>query len=114
MRLVRVLENLVDNAIKYSREGDTIDLRARAAGADQVPQEVADHGDGIPESEHVMMFERFHRSTHSDRKIKGSGLGLAVCRDYVQAHSGQIWVESGAGTGATFVVELPPGPAGSS
>ncbi|MBI4865610.1 MAG: hybrid sensor histidine kinase/response regulator [Candidatus Wallbacteria bacterium] len=110
MKLVRVLDNLVGNAIKYSRESDTIQVKACAAEAGQVRLEVSDHGDGIPETEHVRIFERFHRSTHSDRKIKGSGLGLAICRDYVQAHGGQIWVESRTGTGATFVVLLPPVP----
>ncbi|MBI3890976.1 MAG: response regulator [Candidatus Wallbacteria bacterium] len=106
LKLVRVLDNLLGNAIKYSSEDDTLAIRVEPA-ADEVRVEVVDHGPGIPRDDQGLIFERFRRASHVDRTVRGSGLGLAICRDYVTAHGGRIWVESIRGDGSRFAIAIP-------
>jgi signal transduction histidine kinase len=109
MGIYQVLDNLVTNALKFTPEQGEIVLKAaRAASGDQVHISVSDTGIGIPEEEHEKIFERFYQVDGSARrKYKGVGLGLAVCKDIVEAHGGKIWVESSSGKGTTFTFSLP-------
>jgi signal transduction histidine kinase len=111
-RLQRVLRNLVDNALRYTPPGGQIELSA-AEVSDAVELGVSDSGPGIPESEWQHVFERFYRGERSRARteqpaprLEGSGLGLAIARGLVEAHHGQIWVETSALGGAAFRVRL--------
>jgi len=107
-KLRQALGNLVDNAIKYSPSGGTITLGGRVE-RNSVVVFVRDQGIGIAQDEHDRVFERFHRvDTRLSRTTQGVGLGLYICRVIVEAHGGQIWVESdGTGVGSTFYIRLP-------
>jgi two-component system phosphate regulon sensor histidine kinase PhoR len=105
--LRQVLDNLVDNAIKYTPNGGRITVRW-AATSDSVSFEVADTGVGIPESDLPRIFERFYRVDKArSRAVGGTGLGLAIVKHLVQAMKGHVKVESKFGKGTTFRVELP-------
>lgn len=114
-RIREVIDNLLDNAVKYSPLGGEITVEvAPVAGDDGRPVTVRlavrDHGIGIPAEHHALIFERFHRVDSSlTRSIGGTGLGLAICRKIVEAHGGEITVESAPGEGSTFLVTLPIG-----
>ncbi len=101
----RVLINLLENAIKYTRSGGRITISARRQEK-HVLISVADTGPGIPASEQQRIFEKFSRVQEEGRP-KGLGLGLAFCRLAVEAHGGKIWVESSEGQGSTFHFTLP-------
>ena len=105
-KLVRqILRNLLANAIKYSPEGEGVEIDVtRHDGA--VRFRVADNGIGIPGEDLAHLFEPFHRAGNVG-KIPGHGLGLPITRGAVKAHGGTIAVESEVGRGTTFVVELP-------
>ena len=107
-KLRQALGNLVDNAIKYSPGGGGIVLSGRVEGG-QVVVSVRDDGIGIPREEHQRVFDRFHRvDTSLSRSTEGVGLGLYITKTIVDAHGGDIWVESGgAGSGSTFSIRLP-------
>lgn len=110
-RLRQVVNNLLDNAIKYTRAGGAVTVSL--AGADargQVRLAVRDTGVGISEEYLPYVFDRFFRGDRSrdrDRRTRGLGLGLAICQSIVAAHSGQIEVESAVERGTTFTVVLP-------
>ncbi len=101
----RVLINLLENAIKYTRSGGRITISARAHEG-QVLISVSDTGPGIPTSEQQHIFDKFSRVQEAGRP-KGLGLGLAFCRLAVEAHNGRIWVESQEGQGSVFHFTLP-------
>jgi two-component system, NtrC family, sensor histidine kinase KinB len=103
--LRRVLINLLENAIKFSKAGTKIEVGAKKDGA-SVQFWVRDSGPGIPASEHGHIFEKFARLKGKDRP-GGLGIGLAFCRIAVQAHGGAIWVESAEGEGSKFIFTLP-------
>jgi heavy metal sensor kinase len=103
-QLIRLLVNLLDNAIKYTERGSITVSAQRAEGAALI--EIADTGIGIP-SEHLPhIFERFYR-VESARSSGGTGLGLAIARQVVQAHGGRLEVRSKPGAGTMFTVHLP-------
>lgn len=106
-RMTRALGNLVSNALRYTPEGGLITLTAQATPA-QVQLVVADTGAGI-DSEHLPnIFERFYRADQSrTQETGGSGLGLAIVKSIVEAHAGQISVDSAPGQGAAFTIALP-------
>lgn len=116
-RLVQVLANLVDNAIKYTPEGGQITVAAHripvaksgtAAQQDGIELSVADTGIGIPEQDRPRVFERFYRVDKArSRELGGTGLGLAIVKHIVEGHGGQVWVERNLPTGSRFVVRLP-------
>lgn len=114
-RLVQVLANLLDNAIKYTPEGGQITVAARRispsraeAPRTSIELTVTDTGIGIPEQDRPRVFERFYRVDKArSRELGGTGLGLAIVRHIVEGHGGQVWVEGNMPTGSRFVVRLP-------
>jgi heavy metal sensor kinase len=100
--------NLIHNAIKYTPSGGTVQLRVRRAHDNRLAIEVQDSGPGIAVEHHELVFERFYR-TDAGRSTNagGAGLGLAIARWAVQAHGGEIELESDAGRGALFRILLP-------
>jgi two-component system, OmpR family, phosphate regulon sensor histidine kinase PhoR len=105
--LRQVLDNLVDNAIKYTRNGGTITVRWSCAG-EHVGFEVEDTGAGIGDRDLPRIFERFYRVDKArSREVGGTGLGLAIVKHLVQAMNGTIRVASRPGKGTTFKVALP-------
>ena len=104
-RLRQVLQNLLDNAVKYSSAGGEVRVRTYASnGALRV--DVSDDGPGIPYEDQRLIFEKFGRSSGSESK-PGTGLGLFIARSIVEAHGGTLDVESSPARGATFVLKLP-------
>lgn len=106
-RITQVLVNLLSNAIKFSPDGSIVELQAQASDG-IATLSVADHGRGIPKEQLSTVFERFKQVQASDSaNRKGSGLGLSICKAIVEQHGGKIAVESEAGVGSRFYVELP-------
>ena len=108
-RLAQVVGNLLSNAIKYSPEGGTVQLAAERSGSG-VRVIVRDEGLGIPEDQQERIFTKFFRGDAGATGITGTGLGLAVSREIVEAHGGTIGFDSDPSTGSTFWVELPEEP----
>ena len=115
-RLLQVLSNLLDNAVKYTPGKGTITVAAHPVldGAEQpamataVELSVSDTGFGIPEWDRPRVFERFYRVDKArSRELGGTGLGLAIVRHIVEGLGGRVWVEANAPTGSRFVVRLP-------
>ncbi len=105
--LTEVLQNLLDNAVRYSQPGGRITVKAVVIGTDVVLS-VSDTGIGIPSSEQERIFERFYRAdTARSRELGGTGLGLAIVKHLVEAHGGRVQLESELGQGSTFSVILP-------
>ena len=105
--LLRLLANLVSNAVKYSRDGGRIDLALRRLG-DEVQVTVADDGLGISEADVAQLFTEFFRSTNPEALQRpGTGLGLAIVARIVERHGGRVDVTSELGRGTTFTVTLP-------
>lgn len=107
-RLRQALANLIDNAIKYGREGGSVEVRGRELGAGQVEVSVRDDGPGIAGEALERVFERFYRADKARaREQGGTGLGLAIVKNVVQAHGGDVRVESTPGRGTEFFIRLP-------
>jgi two-component system, OmpR family, sensor histidine kinase SenX3 len=110
-QLTSALSNLLDNAVKYSDPGGSVEVEAVADG-DQVVISVADHGIGIPTRDIERVFERFYRVDQArSRQTGGTGLGLAIVRHVVANHHGSVEVESRLGEGSRFILHLPSVPA---
>jgi signal transduction histidine kinase len=106
-KIERVLANLLDNAIKYSPDNETIRLAAAVDG-ERIIVSVTDAGPGIPPEERERIFERFAQVAGQKAARRGFGLGLTFCRLAVEGHDGQIWVEPGpGGRGSRFIFTLP-------
>ena len=109
-QLVSALFNLLDNAIKYSAPGSTVEIGAETDGTD-VHLSVSDHGVGIPRRDLERVFERFYRVDRArSRDTGGTGLGLAIVRHVASNHGGDVTVDSREGEGTTFTLVLPAGP----
>jgi|CXWL01.1.fsa_nt_gi signal transduction histidine kinase len=106
--LVRVCQNLIDNAIKYVQEGGRLEINASADAADSMIISFKDNGPGIPTEALPLLFDRFYQ-VEAQRKgeIRGTGLGLAFCREALRAMGGEIDVESTLGKGSEFRIRLP-------
>ena len=105
VRLRQVLDNVVGNAIKYSRDEGEVSIFMRAEES-QVIVQVTDNGPGIPAKDQAHIFDKFYRGSNISSHA-GSGLGLAIVKSIVEAHQGRMWVESTVGKGSTFFVVLP-------
>jgi two-component system, OmpR family, phosphate regulon sensor histidine kinase PhoR len=105
IQFIQILQNLTDNALKFSPPGSLIRLEGETQGQ-WARFRVVDQGDGIPKQELNRVFERFHR-VDSHRSIPGSGLGLSIAKHIVEAHGGSIGVESVIGKGSSFYFTLP-------
>lgn len=107
-RVLTILRNLLDNAVKYSPDGPEllVRLQPKARG---VLLEVSDRGIGLPPAAADRIFDAFSRASNAEeRQITGMGLGLYICRNIVEQHHGRIWARSeGEGTGTTMCVWLP-------
>jgi len=106
VRIAQVFDNLFTNAIKYA-PGSAIDVVLRQTKEKAVVQ-FKDHGPGIPKESLPLIFERFYRAR--SEKATGTGLGLFICKQIIDAHRGKIWAESTLGQGTTFFIELPMNP----
>jgi two-component system phosphate regulon sensor histidine kinase PhoR len=115
-RLIQILSNLLDNAVKYTPENGTITVAVHPVSDDAeqpatvtaVELSVTDTGIGIPEIERPRVFERFYRVDKArSRELGGTGLGLAIVKHIVEGLGGRVWVEANAPTGSRFVVRLP-------
>jgi signal transduction histidine kinase len=109
-RLQRVLRNLLDNALRHTPAGGTIQVQAASEGG-QVQVSVSDSGPGVAEADLERIFDRFYRGELSRRRDEGSaagaGLGLAIARGLVQAHRGRIWAEPSPLGGVSVQIRLP-------
>ena len=103
--IVHVLNNLLDNALKYSPENSPLTISARHL-QDEVQICVQDEGIGIPPDELERVFDKFYRVQRSSQ-VAGTGLGLAICRGIVEAHGGRIWAENNSGGGTAICFSLP-------
>jgi two-component system sensor histidine kinase KdpD len=113
VRIEQVLRNLLDNAIKYSPPSGRIDVTASEVPAEpcnEVVIAVTDEGPGIAPEYQERIFERFFRVEPEGQSVSGAGLGLAICRRFVELHHGRIEVASTMGRGATFRFTLPVEP----
>ena len=106
-KLQQVVYNLMENAVKYTQEGGTVDVTLQRIGRDAV-MTVKDNGPGIPAEHLPHIFDRFYRVDKArSREAGGTGLGLAIVHQLVMLHGGEIHVESEEGKGTSFIVELP-------
>ena len=121
--LTQLVQNLVDNAIKYGRANTPVRVTV-AAAAGELPVKIAgpavsvavsDQGEGIPEEHIPRLTERFYRvDTGRSRELGGTGLGLAIVKHVLNRHRGAMHVESEIGRGSTFTIYLPAAPAANS
>jgi GAF domain-containing protein len=105
-KVKQVLLNLLSNALKFTPEGGRVDVSARVHdGAAEIA--VADTGVGIAPEDQDAVFEEFRQVGAADKKVEGTGLGLALSRKFIELHGGRIWVKSEVGKGSTFSFTLP-------
>ncbi len=105
-RIIQALINLIDNAIKYTPELGEVKVILKSRKKD-VLVEVKDTGVGIPPHERERIFERFYRSKAYHKRTQGRGIGLSIVKNIIEAHGGEIWVESELGKGSSFFFTLP-------
>ena len=106
-RIIQVIDNIMNNAIKYSPDGGTVTVRLIETH-NHVILSVSDQGMGIPRKDLAKIFDRFYRVDKARaRQQGGTGLGLAISRDVLKAHGGSIWAESRENYGSTFFISLP-------
>jgi signal transduction histidine kinase len=105
-KVKQVLLNLLSNALKFTPEGGRIELRA-AMNDGMVEISVTDTGVGIAPEDQEAVFEEFRQVGPADKKVEGTGLGLALSRKFIELHGGRIWVQSQVGHGSTFTFTLP-------
>jgi len=107
-RLRQIFQNIIDNAVKYSRPPGTLDITFTHLGEGMVEVQLKDNGIGIPEAESSKMFGRFYRASNTSRvSSAGSGLGLYIVKSFIELMHGTIRFESIEGEGTTFFITLP-------
>ncbi|HEY6203746.1 MAG TPA: HAMP domain-containing sensor histidine kinase [Candidatus Limnocylindria bacterium] len=104
-RIGRILDNLLDNAAKYSQAGTPIDVSVRVVGTGAQIR-VEDHGVGIPADAQERLFTPYFRSSRT-REVPGTGLGLHISRRIAEEHGGRLWLETSTEAGSTFCLALP-------
>ena len=105
-RLRQVLTNLIENAVKYSAEGDAVEVSAQRDDR-YVRIAVSDRGPGIPDDQQQLIFQKFGRAEVEGGSKPGTGLGLFIARSIAEAHGGTLTVQSRRDGGATFTLSLP-------
>jgi len=105
-KIRQVVLNLLSNAIKFTPEGGRIDVAAVQRDA-SVEVSVSDTGVGIASEDQEAVFEEFRQVGTSERKAEGTGLGLTLCRKFIELHGGRIWAKSQVGVGSTFTFTIP-------
>jgi two-component system sensor histidine kinase KdpD len=100
------VQQLLDNAAKYSPPQSPLEVSVQQQDGKAVIT-VADHGSGVPQPERTRIFDKFYRGRGARERIPGTGMGLAIAREIVKAHGGEIWVDSHSGQGAEFSFTLP-------
>jgi two-component system phosphate regulon sensor histidine kinase PhoR len=109
-QLTQVFQNLIDNALKYGREGSAVEVTVAPSGEGEISVTVADHGEGIPPEHLPRLTERFYRvDAARSRQLGGTGLGLAIVKHIVNRHRGHLSVDSTIGEGSRFTVTIPSG-----
>ncbi|GKQ43336.1 PAS domain-containing sensor histidine kinase [Companilactobacillus sp. RD055328] len=106
-KMTQVIDNIVNNAIKYSPDGGVITCRLLETNK-HVIISINDQGLGIPRNDQIKIFDRFYRVDKArSRKQGGTGLGLSISKEVVEEHKGKVWVNSSEGKGSTFYISLP-------
>ena len=108
-QLERVVRNLIDNAIKYTKQGQisvSLDKNSNNASRQHAVLKVTDTGIGLSKEQINKLFERFYRADPS-HNIPGTGLGLSIAQEITKKHNGEIKIESALGQGSTFIIKLP-------
>jgi two-component system phosphate regulon sensor histidine kinase PhoR len=109
--LIRVVENLIENALKYGASGKRVDIaigRETTADGDEAVVSVKDYGPGIAPEHLPRLTERFYRVDVTESRAQGgTGLGLALVKHVLQRHRGRLSIDSALGAGATFTIRLP-------
>jgi signal transduction histidine kinase len=105
-KIRQVLLNLLSNAIKFTPEGGRIHVEARSVN-ESIEVSVTDTGVGIAPEDQEAVFEEFRQVGTAEKKVEGTGLGLALSRKFIELHGGKIWVESQVGEGSTFTFTVP-------
>jgi two-component system sensor histidine kinase GlrK len=105
-RILQVLRNLLGNAIKFTSEGGSVKVVARAVDG-KVEVQIQDTGPGIPSENLSRIFEKYQQALPGNHSLKGTGLGLAIAKHIITAHGGHIWAQSKPGSGSTFIFVLP-------
>lgn len=106
--IYEVINNLLDNAIKYSKENSEVEIRSYLTSNGLIETTIQDHGVGIPESAMSNLFDKFYRDYRNRTQVGGTGMGLYLSKAIVTAHGGNIWVRSKEGEGSTFGFTLNP------
>jgi two-component system, OmpR family, phosphate regulon sensor histidine kinase PhoR len=106
VQIRQLLNNIINNAIKYTPEDGTIKIKLETE-KEQLILQVADNGVGIPPVDIPFIFDKFYRASNISPDIGGTGLGLSIVKSIVESHKGRIWVDSTIGSGSTFTVVLP-------
>jgi len=105
-RMMQMLTNLIENGIKFNRDGGSVSIKYTRGDRDRVS--VEDTGEGIPSHHLDRLFERFYRVDRArSRELGGTGLGLAIVKHLARSHGGEVTVSSRLGEGTEFTVELP-------
>ena len=105
-KIRQVVLNLLSNAIKFTPEGGRIEVGAVPKDG-SVEVSVSDTGVGIAPNDQEAVFEEFRQVGTAAKKVEGTGLGLTLCRKFVELHGGRIWVQSELGAGSTFTFTIP-------
>jgi signal transduction histidine kinase len=108
-KIRQVVLNLLSNAIKFTPEGGRIEVMAAPKNG-LIEVSVSDTGVGIAPEDLEAVFEDFRQVGTADKKVEGTGLGLTLCRKFIELHGGKIWVQSEVGMGSTFTFTIPVRP----
>lgn len=104
-RIAQILDNLLNNAVKYSAPGGPIEVSV-AVQVSETRVRIADHGVGVPDDEQAMLFTPFYRTSRT-RHLPGTGLGLHISKRLAERHGGRLWLETSSSAGSVFALTLP-------